>query len=390
MSTVNPSTSMSETTHYVIDDERAFRDIADDWNRLAEATNAKSVFLRHEWFDAAWQWRRQDHEMHIVCIRRGPAIIGICPLLIGRDRQYGLNLTTLSCFSVPDTQEFSFLSEQSDNATVAAAVAGYLEAPDVRWDVMHIEKLPTAWPTFNALHEALTAARIHAAVSTASENLGIPTADGWSDYYARRSRRLKKGNNLVVNRIKRAGKVVNIRCYDHTNLDEALMRELLPTLISLSAKSWKASTGLTLENAGPNAFVARLSEHALRNGWMLAWVLEIDDEPVAMELQLDFQRTVSGLRADYDSAYDEHSPGTLLNWRIIEELFSRDSDYYALGPGNNQYKLRWSEATVELESLTVFGNTFVAQIVRILSTRIHPQLRRWKATLSKIFKRNAK
>ena len=381
---------MTESTHYVIDNDNAFRDIADDWNRLAAATNAKSVFLRHEWFDAAWQWLRQDQEMHVVCITQGPDIIGICPLLIGTDRQYGLKLTALSCFSIPDTQEFSFLCEESNRTTVATAITNYLMSSNNRWDVLRIEKFPSAWPTFSALCEATAAARMHTVVSTGSDNPGIRIEGNWTDYYARRSRRLKKGNNLVANRLKRAEKDVDIRCYDRARPDDAGMLKLLPTLTDLSAKSWKADTGLTLENAGPNAFVTRLLEHALENGWLLAWIMEVDSEPVAMELQLEFEGTVSGLRADYDTAYDEYSPGTLLNWRIIEALFSRDVDYYALGPGNNQYKLRWSEESTDLKSLSVFGNTLAAQTVRILSTRIHPMLRRLKAMLSRIFKRDAK
>ena len=138
---------------------------------------------------------------------------------------------------------------------------------------------------------------------------------------------MKKGNNLIVNRLKRDNKSVEIRCYDHAAADSYDLASLMKTLVSLSASSWKASTGLTLDQQGPGAFINRLSELAMRNAWLLVWVLTIDGEPAAMEYQLEFKGVVSGLRADYDSRFDGYSPGTLLNWRIIEQLFERDASF---------------------------------------------------------------
>ena len=38
-----------------ITDAAAFAALKIEWNRIAALSGVPSVFLRHEWFDAAWQ-----------------------------------------------------------------------------------------------------------------------------------------------------------------------------------------------------------------------------------------------------------------------------------------------------------------------------------------------
>ena len=169
---------------------------------------------------------------------------------------------------------------------------------------------------------------------------------------------------------------MEIRCYDFAAAGDFELASLLRTLVSLSARSWKASTGLTLENEGPGAFITRLSEHAMRNSWLLVWVLTINGEPAAMEYQLEFNGVVSGLRADYDSRFDQYSPGTLLNWKIIEQLFERDASYYSLGPGSNQYKMRWAEEQHQLNTVVLYGTSIRGRTVHAVELYIRPLVRR--------------
>ena len=88
-----------------IKDEAGFQGLADEWNRLAARTDPRSVFFRHEWFDAAWRWLNDTCDLCIVCIRRDGGLIGICPLVLRRATLSRIAVTVLEFLAVPDTQE---------------------------------------------------------------------------------------------------------------------------------------------------------------------------------------------------------------------------------------------------------------------------------------------
>jgi len=358
-----------------ITDEAGFQSLADEWNFLAARTDPCSVFLRHEWFDAAWCWKNGTGNLCIVCIRRDAELIGICPLVLRRSTQSLLAVTVLEFLAVPDTQECGFLADPADLDDVIEGMMDYLSSSEIRWDIIRLEKLRADSPAIQALND--TMCRTGCTVQDLDDgiNPGIGLEDDWASYYRRRSRRLKKGNNLIVNHLKRDDRQVEIRCYDSATTNDFDVASLMKTLVSLSASSWKSDTGLTLENEGPGAFIARLSEHAVLNSWFLAWVLTIDGEPAAMEYQLEFNGVVSGLRADYDPRFNEYSPGTLLNWKIIEQLFDREASSYLLGPGSNQYKMRWTEERRQLKTLVAYGTSARGRAVWAMEIYMRPLAR---------------
>jgi CelD/BcsL family acetyltransferase involved in cellulose biosynthesis len=373
---------MPTIEHLCISDEAGFQGLVDEWNRLAARTDPRSVFFRHEWFDAAWRWLRDTCSLCIVCIRRDGELIGICPLLRRRSTRARIAMTELKFLTVPDTQECGLLADPSDLGDVVTGIMDYLSSGKIYWDIMRLEKLPADSSVLKVLADTAHRTGYKVQVSDGGDNPGVGLKDSWQAYYGRRSRRLKKGNNLIVNRLKRDKKQVEIRCYRRT-VDDIDQASLIKTVIALSASSWKSSTGLTLDNRGPGAFIVRLSEHAMRNSWFLVWVLTIDGEPAAMEYQLEFNGVVSGLRADYDPRFEEYSPGTLLNWRIIEQLFDRDSSFYSLGPGSNQYKMRWAEEHRQLKTLVAYGPSVRGWVVYVVENYMRPLAR----DLKKILKR---
>jgi len=360
----------------IISDEDELQSLADDWNRLAKCADPKSVYLRHEWSDASWQWlKKEGCELRVICVQRDGELIGVCPLVRHRVIRAGISLIELKGLAVPDTQEFSLIADPKNVSDVVTGLMNTLKSGRVSWDIMSLATLPVDLPATQALEEMAPRFGLGVETLKSHENPGINLEGDWEAYYARRSRRLKKGNNLVRNRLKRDNKDVEIQCFDCSS--EGLeLQSLLKTLTKLSASSWKADTGLTLDNAGPGAFLTRLSEHAISNSWFLVWLLTIDQEPAAMEYQLEFNGVISGLRADYDAKFEDYSPGTLLNWRIIERLFDRDACYYALGPGSNPYKLRWVEEGRKLRDIVFYGTSIRARGLRTLEMRIKPILRR--------------
>lgn len=377
--TAHPKTDM----HALIwRSESEFQDHHRSWNALADQMPDSSVFLRHEWFDAAWQWAREDSELYIIAIRDGDRIIGIAPL-IRRRIAARLPYDKLLFLTVPDTQVCDILAEPQRRPKILAAILHTLQQFRKEWDVLELAYLtPTAAAEF-----VLAAEKSGHAVARVSQgnNPGLSLTDTWEQYYARRSRRLKKGNNLIANKLRKGNHqfLLDHQSGGDLRTTDSVTR-LMNQIIAVSAVSWKRKLGLSLDFPGPNAFIRRLFQLAVDNDWLSVWRLEIDGETMAMEFQLRYKGSIHALRSDFDERAGDLSPGTFLNWKMLEQLFDGANRRYLMGPGENAYKLRWAEEFDPIERLTVFNNTKRGRLQALLDLRIRPWLRRtrdrWQAS----------
>jgi len=104
---------------------------------------------------------------------------------------------------------------------------------------------------------------------------------------------------------------------------------------------------------------------------------------VAAEYQLDDAGHVYALRADFDgSLADDLSPGSYLNGEIVRRLFDRPGlTEYDMGPGENEYKTRWSTGAHEGVRLWVYHRRPRATALHVMETRVVPALRRARSLL---------
>jgi hypothetical protein len=98
-----------------ITEEAEFLALREPWNRLVPSASGRDVFLRHEWFDAAWQWRKDERcAPRIALVSRGAQLIGICPLVLQATQPGGLPARRLEFLSVPDTQFCDLVCDRAE------------------------------------------------------------------------------------------------------------------------------------------------------------------------------------------------------------------------------------------------------------------------------------
>lgn len=379
--TTTPSANESDATSLAVvrvDDYAAFLDLALPWNALAAE---RSIFLRHEWFDAAWQWRSRDDmtRLAILCAYRGTCLVGVWPLLHCIEPGGMLARRILEFLTVPDTQLCDILvAADLDQNLVVAAFANHLAARCRDWDALRLRYVPADAVAITKLPEVLRGVGMDVVVTPAGGNPYVRLDIGWEDYYATRSRRLKKANNLTVNRLKKTGDILITRLAPGIS-SEGDTAAMLDTAIAISAKSWKRTTGNALDQPGPQAFIRRLSKLAAERGWLSLWLLALDGKPMAMEYQLVFNGHVHALRGDVVDGYDEISPGSYLHRHQLEQLCGGELRRYLMGPGDNPYKRHWSDEAEPLFRLDAYSTSTRGKLAALWSLKIRPGLRALKA-----------
>lgn len=371
-----------------VDGYTGFLQLRNQWNDLV--TN-RSVFLRHEWFDAAWQWRGGDDtaRLAILCAYRGTRLVGICPLITRASRSNGMLRWILEFLTVPDNQSCDIIAAESEQSAVYYRLAAELAAQRGEWDVLRLSYLPENSLVRSEFAQALQANGIAYQISDWGGNPYISLENNWDEYYATRSRRLKKASNLNSNRLTRAGEV-RIDWLQPGKTSDAEAKSALDVAIAISADSWKRSTGNSLDNPGPQAFIRRLSELALQQGWLSLWLLMLNGKPMAMEYQLVFGGQVHALRSDYVDGYDGISPGSHLNRQQLEQLFGRGLQRYFMGPGGNAYKKHWSEDEDPLYQLDAYSPSARGRLTALWELKLKPALQALRSKLPEIQRAEAR
>lgn len=360
----------------LVETDDGFAQLHEPWNRLAAQTDPGCVFLRHEWFEAAWQWARHDAELAVVVVESKGAVLGICPLVRRTRKRNGISLRVLEFLTVPDAQHCALLANARDLDVVLQSVAYKLAADMPGWDLLELGNLSERHQSAAALSAALNQSGLSADHQRAGINPTVDLTQPWEGYYRGRSRHLKKNNNLVANRMRRAGAIGTVWVNGHIDPDN--LDGHVDTLVRLSAASWKNQTGLTLNHPGPEQFIRHLSRLAAAQGWLSIWFLTLDGTPVAMEYQLLYNGHVHALRSDFDEAQRELSPGSHLNWKMLERLFASDLRKYYMGPGENAYKMRWTECGEALYRVTAYNKTVAGYAMQAMDKAVRPLVRKLK------------
>jgi CelD/BcsL family acetyltransferase involved in cellulose biosynthesis len=358
----------------LVTDTGAFMALRAPWNAVAAASRADAVFASHEWFAAAWQWRQRTARLWLLCLYQHGSLAAVLPLVLEETRAGGRRVRELSPLTVPDTQWCDLVVSERDAATAAEVFADALAQRHREWDVVRLRYLSPDGALASAFRAALARCGFATRLHPDGGNPFVPLDASWDSYYATRSRSLKKANNLAANRLAKAG-AVRIDWLAPGTGDAAEVDHYLDRAIAISARSWKSSTGNSLDNPGPQAFVRGLSHAAHARGWLSIWLLSLDDRPLAMEYQLVADGRVYALRSDFDAEFEEISPGSHLNRTLLQQLFGRGLRRYYMGPGENPYKHRWTDQAESVQTVTAYGRSMSGRWLAAWETTLKPLAR---------------
>lgn len=360
------------TTQWV-NSYNAFVELKPQWNHLAQKFS-KHFFYRHEWFDSAWQWCNQTHKIQILLVLSDERLVAILPLMLKVEKCNNIRFRQYEFLSIPDTQVCDLMiMPEHQGAAGATLLKALLIQPE--WDKLKLHYLPPNSKLVQIFRE-------HDIVFNLTETTIHPTVkinSTWADFYSDKSRRLKKGNNLARNHLQKQGNV------EILNLNIRSENELLQTIQSISKQSWKQSTQTTFNHNGPFQFIQRLIHLCKQYQWLNIWALRLNQDIIAYEYQIEYQNNVYALRSDYLDTMGHLSPGTYLNWQVLEKMFESKKSQYYMGPGQNSYKLRWQNNLKPVYTLTAYQNTVTGKLLKTIEQHIIPKVKPLKKHIYNMF-----
>ena len=346
-----------------------FGSIAAVWSDLAGQSAQSTPFASHDWFECC-RIAAADRTQDLLVVEDSVAPVAMIPLVRWTGRVRGMPVRYLGVLDSPDSPVADLLHAGAALPVVRALLDHVTARSD--WDVLEFGRLPLGSETLKALETELPGRlRWRRAGGDLSPYLAV---DGpWARFYASRSQRFKKTIRNIQNRLDRLG---SITVEEHHALPPG--ETLFEEMIALTSRSWKADRGIAIATMPRmREFFGELSRRAAARGWLSVWFLRLDGRAIAMEYQLRANGIVYALRADYDLTFAASSPGSALNFAIARALFDRgDVQEYQMGPGQNEYKMRWASGSHETVRIQIYRPGLYPRLVHLTETAVVPALRR--------------
>ena len=349
-----------------------FRSLQPAWLEVVKATGQDSPFMSHDWFSCCWQAVQPEKKPEIIVVEDGGGPVAILPFMRSRSAVRGLPVRVLSLLECPDTPFLDLLIAGDQKKVIETFLRDQHGRSD--WDIIRFQKIPVQSPVQKSL-EAVLAGRNSWREAGRDLSPVLDLRGSWEEFYAAKTQRFRKTIRNIQNRLERAG-ALEVEEQRAVDPDSPFFAELL----EVSRQSWKAEQGLAMATMPRMPeFFRELTRLASRNGWLRIWLLRLNGHAVATEYQIQANGVVHALRSDFAYGVREFSPGAYLNFRIVQGLFeSGDVTRYDMGPGTNDYKLRWASGSQETTRLEIYRESFYGRLLRTIETKAVPMARKWR------------
>ncbi len=341
----------------------ALKAIVGEWGVLAEELDAVP-FLRPTWF-ALWWDAFGEGTPAIVVARRGDTLVGVLPL---RARA-GLLL------SMSNVHSPWFGAVAADDATYRALWRTAILRSRRRLEVGAFrEHAPGTVALATVADEVGRPAWIRSQISIPYIDVG---ATSWDTFTAGLSKNLRKQIRRSIRRLEENGPL---------RLDElqgAAAVDALDDVFRIEASGWKGQEGTAISSRDEtHRFYTGLARWLAEEDWLRLMVLRLGDRAIAFEFIVDQGRTWFPLKAGFDHALAEHSPGGVAQWMVLEAAFAAGIERYDYSGEAREYTSRWTEDSRTSFRIDVF-TPVTGVLDRVALTRGRPMAKRLRAARKK-------
>lgn len=167
-----------------------------------------------------------------------------------------------------------------------------------------------------------------------------------NDFYGSKSYKWRKTFRQSIRKLEKAHRV-HMKTYS----DEASLEEGILAAASVSPKTYQYSLGAGfLDNLQMRSYLLSVA----KRGWLRIYILYVDNEAVAFEWGIEYERTLFLRGLGFDPKWRAWSVGTVLFLKVVEALCEEANvNRIDLGFGDAEYKKVFCNTRIETRSVTV-------------------------------------
>ncbi|HEX7795636.1 MAG TPA: GNAT family N-acetyltransferase [Vicinamibacterales bacterium] len=340
-----------------VKDASTFAALRPDWNELLRASSSDGPFLTWEWQFTWWNHLRESGALRLIVVRANDELIAIAPLRLLTSPWHGFSRLEFLGTGHAGSDYLDLIIRRGREMDSVSALAKYFEAQQLCLRLNH-------------LSPGSLAAQLGAALATdgwisASADDGacpiIPLAGHTFDSYLATLGSSHRAN--VRRRIKSIGQQFEIRFEQVVTHRER--QDALTNLAAWSERRWKDAGGSTaFITPAVRAFQDQVTARALEQGWLLMYVLRLNDEAAAVMYGFHYGRRFYFYQHGFDDRYKAQSLGLVLMGLTIRAVIDEGAREFDMLWGVEPYKFLWAREVSALQRIELFPRTLAGTLQR--------------------------
>ena len=342
----------------IISDINRLQAFEKDWETVLAQNDYPSIGLTPQWLTSWWKSRRENpgKELHIlICLEQNKPVAIFPSFMVDTISPHG-----------------DFIIASGKREVAIHALLNYLASQKKRWDVVILDRFRDN-PNRKFLLTILDLYQLNHGIKPSLRTPIISLDKSWDLFWSQRSAKFRKSTRNKLNRARKAGSISIEKIERPEELSEAL-----PSIYKISALSWKSKISQAITDIPVQlAFYEFFTPVGAQKGWINIWLLKHGGEPIAFEYHLLHNKTVYPLRADFDERYRHLSPGSILDYNIIKDIFEkREYQMYYSCAADYQYLRNWTSDFERLYRVDIFNSRTLSNLLFTGEYKILPQLKK--------------
>lgn len=336
--------------------------VVSDWEKLA--LRLGSPLLGADWFLACAEMLCVESDLRIVVVRSKGTLCAVAPLVVvRRDGIEWLEALGVSVLYEPT----GFLYDGVESLHHLVRKIASLRMPLV------LARIPAESLIEATFREVARGKYIVLGRKTASAAY-VNTRGIWEDYYQSISASRRKRYRYQRKLTERFGQVT-IRIERPRTRDS--LSVMLEQVFRVEGAGWKGRSGSALlSNKRVRGFFTRYSEMACDRGTLLICFLEVNGNPVATILGIEYAQRLWILKIGYDEQWALGSPGIQLTMETIRYAFEQGLEAYEFLGSEEPWQAMWPRHRHALISLVLYPmsirglRAFIGDLQRFVMKRL--------------------
>lgn len=316
-------------------------ELQSSWNTIHSKYNYFEQ-SSYDWCSIWWKCICESKQLHIVTIKDNKDIVGIAPFYVEKT----IIGHVLRTFPTSFSDFITFIIDKDHGySEIVNYIIKYLSSFST-WQLVRIEKVNSTDPLFSELKKRKNVASKHL-IDCIAAKFGEIT---WETYFSQLSKNLKKD---IRRRIRRLEENVTISIAWLETAEQFI--ECFQAISSLYNKRWEddfKESFFSKENE--RQFFFKAVRTSFSNDRMCLIVLKAENKIIAYRLGFVQGDTFFDWNTSYDIDYESYSPGKLIIYYTLKELFKRNYKKINFMAGGYWYKRRWV-----LEDNNSFNSAFL-------------------------------
>jgi CelD/BcsL family acetyltransferase involved in cellulose biosynthesis len=317
------------------------QEVIERWNALAYTYGDTGVFLSHSWFDNWWKAFGKEGDLFTVLMIKDGEVKAIFPCYIKGASQNGLKNYYIASLTNDHSCYYDFIIEPEATQIALQHFAQLLHKIYPNSQLL-LEYINTTTADIISFARELRQNYMPVYEYNCPSAPYAEVSGSWEVFHDNLSSRLK--NTLKKSRKKAES---NGKLHFEIIKQSEQLDEILDALFEVEYNSWKGKEGTAIKcQKEVEYFYRQLAYWAMRQDFLLIFILKLDDIPMSSYLCLHSGHTVFGIKMGYDESFHHFSPGNLLFYEMFRYLFQNPKVmiFNFLGICDS-WKMEWTSKT---------------------------------------------